>query len=62
MLTSHHMYYYSLSHGLTLVSFPRIKHVFFFIVGRPLDVRFEMDLESDAVVWCSDIDLVMLKE
>jgi hypothetical protein len=29
-----------------------------FIVGLPLDFEFEMDLEVDVVVWCSDIDLV----
>jgi len=40
------VYYYSLSRGLTLV----------------LDVGFEMDLEDDAAVWRSDIDLVMLEE
>jgi hypothetical protein len=29
-----------------------------FIVGLPLDVRFEMDLEVDAAVGRSDINLV----
>jgi predicted P-loop ATPase len=33
-----------------------------FIVGSPLDVEFEMKLEADAVVWCSDIDLVMIED
>jgi hypothetical protein len=33
-----------------------------FIIGLPLDVRFEMDLEADAQVWRSDIDSVMLED
>jgi hypothetical protein len=33
-----------------------------FIVGLPLDVRFEMDIEADVAVWCSDFNLVMLKD
>jgi hypothetical protein len=30
----------------------------YFIVRLPLDVGFEIDLEADAIVWCSDIDRV----
>jgi hypothetical protein len=33
-----------------------------FIVGLPLDVGFEMELVTLAVVWRSDIDLVMLED
>jgi hypothetical protein len=33
----------------------------YFIIGPPLDVRFERDLEDDSAVWCSDIDPVMLE-
>jgi hypothetical protein len=32
-----------------------------FIVGLPLDVGFEMDLEADVAIWRSDINLVMLE-
>jgi len=33
-----------------------------FIVKPPLDVRLEMDLEADTVVWRSDTDRVMLED
>jgi hypothetical protein len=33
-----------------------------FIVGLPLDVGFDMDLEADVIIWRSDIDLVMLED
>jgi hypothetical protein len=33
-----------------------------FIVGPPLDVSLEMDLEAVAAVWRSDIDPVMLED
>jgi hypothetical protein len=32
-----------------------------FIVELRLDVGFEMDLETDAAVWHSNIDLVLLE-
>jgi len=43
-----------------LVSFSPMKH-FFLVVGPPLDVGFEMNLEADVAVWCSDIDPVILE-
>jgi len=49
------VYHYSLSHELTLVSF-HLWNMCCFIVGLPLDVGFEIYLEVDAAVWCSDID------
>jgi hypothetical protein len=35
---------------------------FDFTVGPPLNVGFKIDLEDDAVVWCSDIDPVILED
>jgi hypothetical protein len=53
------VYCYSLSCELILVYFLPIKYCF--IVGLPLDVGFEMELITVAVVWRTDIDLVMLE-
>jgi hypothetical protein len=36
--------------------------MFCFIVGLPLNVGYEMDLEVDVAVWHSDIDPVMLED
>jgi hypothetical protein len=36
--------------------------MYFFIVGLPLDVGFEMDLVAVAAVWPSDINLVVLED
>jgi hypothetical protein len=36
--------------------------MFCFIVGPPLDVRFEMDLENDMTVWRNYIDSVNTSE
>jgi len=61
MITCHWVYYYPLSCRLTLKSFLPMKHVLCFIVGPSSDVGFEMDLEVDVTVWCSDIVPVMLE-
>jgi hypothetical protein len=58
MITCHHVYYYLISRGLTLVSFSPMKHVLF-IVRLPLDVGFKMDHEANTVIWHSDIDSVI---
>jgi hypothetical protein len=34
----------------------------YFIVRRPLDVGFEMNLEADVAIWRGDIDPVMFKD
>jgi hypothetical protein len=36
--------------------------MYYFIVGPPLYVGLEMDLEADVPVWHSEIDLVMLED
>jgi len=33
-----------------------------FIVGLPLNVVFELELEVDAIVWRSGIDPIMLED
>jgi hypothetical protein len=33
-----------------------------FIVEPPLEIRFEMDLEADAVVWHNDINPIDVRE
>jgi hypothetical protein len=61
MLTRHHVYYYSLSRGLMLVSFPPIKHVLFYS-WTTFKCWIREELEADVAVFHSDIDLVMLED
>jgi hypothetical protein len=47
---------------LSAVRVGRYKTCNVFIVGPPLDARFEMDLEADASIWHSDINLVIFED
>lgn len=47
---------------LSAVMVGRYKTCNVFIVGPPLDARFEMDLEANVVIWRSDINLVIFED